>query len=153
VFLGSGILSWYPDPYRFDIKGTVVPYAHNMRYVLRGLKAPVMWASVVCGTFSLTECLMEQMRDEGKESTYVNASVAGAVTGLIMGSMTKRIDMMAISALGLGVLMGMVEYNGQKTVSDPEHANIKWNAVMPRVEHESTTVRELKEKYPEFKDL
>lgn len=153
VFTGSAFLAWYPDPYRFDVKGTVVPFALNLRYVLRGLKAPVVWASVVCGTFSMTECMMEQMRDEGKESTYVNATVAGAATGLVMGSMSKRIDIMATSALTMGILMGMVEYNGQTTISDPEHAKIKWNGWIPRIEKESTTVQELKQKYPEFKDL
>jgi hypothetical protein len=147
------MLAWYPDPYRFDVKGTVSPYALNVSYVLRGLRAPVMWASVVCGTFSMTECLMEQLRDEGKASTYVNASVAGAATGLVMGSMSKRIDIMATSALSMGVLMGMVEYNGQTTISDPEHANIKWNSMAPFIETESSTVKELKQKYPEFKDL
>lgn len=153
MFVGSAMLAWYPDPYRFDIKGTVVPYAQNLRYILRGMKGPVMWASVVCGTFSMTECVMEQMRDEAKESTYVNATVAGAVTGLVMGSMSKRIDIMATSALTMGILMGMVEYNGQTVVSDPEHANAKWNALIPRIEKESPTVQELKQKYPEYKNL
>jgi hypothetical protein len=153
VFIGSGILSWYPDPYRFDVKGTVVPFATNLSYILRGLKAPVMWATVVCGTFSMTECLMEQVRDEGKESTYVNASVAGAVAGMVVGSMSRRIDVTATTSLLTGILMGMVEYNGQQTVSNPEHADKKWNTLIPAAETESSTVQQLKEKYPEYKHL
>lgn len=147
------MLAWYPDPYRFDVKGTVTPFALNMRYVLGGLKGPVMWGTVVCATFSMTECLMEQMRDTEKESTYVNATVAGAATGLVMGSMTKRIDIMASSTLMIGMIMGMVEYNGQRTVSNPEHAKVKWTGFADSVEKESTIVQGLKEKYPEFKHV
>jgi hypothetical protein len=146
-------LAWYPDPYRYDVKGTVVPFALNSRYVFNGLKAPVMWATVACATFSMTECLMEQMRDAGKDSTYVNATVAGAATGMVMGTMTKRLDVMASSALTMGLLMGMIEYNGQNTFSDPDHAKIKWNETTASVDPESSTVKELKDKYPEFKHL
>lgn len=120
--------------------------------MLRGLRPPIAICAAVCGVFSLTECLVEKMRDEDRESSYVNTAVAGAAAGMAMGSATMRIDIMAISALSLGVFMGMVGYNGLRTTSDPEHANTKWHKLRPFKEEESSTVTELKEKYPEFKD-
>jgi hypothetical protein len=146
-------MMWYPDPYRFDHKGTVVPFKTDLMYVIRGCKAPVMWGALVCATFSLTECVVESMRDEEKKSTWVNAGVAGAVTGALMGSMSKRIDMMALSALGVGMLMSMVEYNGQTFQSNAYHIQQNWIPSIPPGEKESDEVKELKAKYPDFKDL
>lgn len=190
--MGAAILSWYPDPYEYNaIKNTRRPSSLGIRYVMQGMKAPVLWSALVCGVYTATECTMEQLRDEANESTYgkdffwaqvrgslrrrilltplslsplwvslliiivilVNSAVAGAAAGMVMGSMSKRIDIMATSALGLGMLMGMVEYNGQSAIGDAEHANRKWNALLPAQSKASTTVTELKETYPEFKDL
>jgi hypothetical protein len=94
---------------------------------------------------------MEGLRDEDHQSTYINSAVAGAAAGLVMGSMTKRMDIMATSALGVGLLMGMAEGNGQRLVVDKGHSAIKWNAAL--VKENETTVNDLKEKYPEFKHL
>lgn len=147
------MLAWYPDPYRFGHKGTVVPKAQNVQYLLRGLKGPMMWTTAVCGVFSLTECLVEQLRDETKQSTHWNAAIAGAASGLVMGSLTRRLDIMATSALGMGILMGCVEFNGQTYVSDLEYAEYKWNGRAPLQQVESDELKALKEKYPEYKHL
>jgi hypothetical protein len=144
---------WYPDPYRFDHKGVVVPFKTDLMYVIRGCKAPVMWGALVCATFSLTECIVESMRDEEKKSTWVNAGVAGAVTGALMGSMSKRIDIMSVSALGFGIFMSMVEYNGQTFQLKDYHIQQNWIPSIPPGEKESDEVKALKAKYPDFKDL
>jgi hypothetical protein len=146
-------MSWYPDPYRFDYKGTVVPKALGIPYVIAGLRSPTLWASMICGTFSGVECVMEQMRDESRSSTWVNSATAGAVAGAMIGSMSKRLDIMSTTALSLGMLMGMVEYNGSQTVSDIEHAKAKWEHSLPVTHVESNELEGLKEKYPEFKQL
>jgi len=151
--MGAAILSWYPDPYAFDVKNTRRPASLGIRYVLSGMKAPVLWSSLVCAVYTGVECTMEQLRDETHSSTYVNSSAAGAAAGLVMGSMSRRLDVMAASALGLGLLMGMVEYNGQTVVGDAEHAKLKWDALLPPKTKDSTTVEDLKKIYPEFKDL
>jgi hypothetical protein len=109
--------------------------------------------ALVCATFSLTECIIESMRDEEKKSTWVNAGVAGAVTGALMGSMSKRIDMMAISALGFEIFMCMVEYNGQTFQLKDYHFQQNWTPSIPPGEKESDEVKALKAKYPDFKDL
>jgi len=100
ILIGAGILAWYPDPYRFDVKGTVVPKAQGLRYIIRGMKAPMMWTALVCTTYSGVECVMEQLRDESKSSTWLNSATAGAAAGVVTGSMSKRFDIMATTALG-----------------------------------------------------
>jgi hypothetical protein len=122
----------------------------------RSLKAPITWGALVCATFSLTEYAVEQMRDEHKESTYVNASVAGAVTGAVMASMTRRLDYMFSSAFCTGILMGMVEYYGpyiQSKAFQAYHIEQNWIPTMAPGENESDIVKGLKEKYPDYKNL
>lgn len=151
--MGYSAKMWYPDPYSFDHKGVVVPFKTDVMHVLRGMKAPVFWGALVCATFSVTECVVESMRDEEKQSTWVNAGVAGAVTGALMGSMTKRFDMMATSALGIGMIMGMIEFNGQTFQTKDYHVKHNFIPSIPAGEKESDEVKGLKSKYPEFKDL
>jgi len=151
--MGAAVLSWYPDPYAYDVKNTRRPFALGLRYVLGGLKAPILWSAVVCGTYSGVECVAEGMRDATHEATYLNSAVAGAAAGMVMGSMTKRLDVVATSALGMGALMGMIEYNGQTVVSDKQHASRKWDMALSQTTPDSTTVSDLKETYPEYKDL
>lgn len=151
--LGAGQLAWYPDPYHFGPKGTVHAAVLNSTYIFRALRGPVMMGAAVTTTFALTECLVEQLRDPAKESTHWNAVAGGAAAGLVMGSLTKRVDIMSSAALGMGLFMGMVEYNGQTYISDKELAKTKWNTQLPAFEKESEELKALKEKYPEFKDM
>jgi len=144
---------WYPDPVRFAHKGTVVEVAHDFGYVMRSFKMPVLWCTLVLGTFSGVECLVENLRDPKKESTYVNAMAGGAAAGALMGSMTKRFDIMAVTAFGMSILMGMAELNGQRLVMDPPHHLRKEDIRISLTEEESDTLKALKEKYPEFKHL
>lgn len=153
ALIGAGMLSWYPDPYRFDVKNTKVDYNIGFRYVMRNLKAPIAWSAIVCSVYSLVDCTVENMRDESHASTWVNSAVAGAAAGVVIGSMSKRLDVMATTALGVGTLMGMVEFNGQHYVSDKAHAKDKWEGVLPPKTKETSIVEALKEKYPEFKGL
>lgn len=148
---GASMLAWYPDPYVFDSKGRQFDANIGFRYALRHLKAPVVYSAVVCGVFAGVDCLMEQMRDEAKESTYVNSALAGAAAGLVMGGLSKRMDIMATSALGVGMLMGMVEFNGQSAVGSRQGPQ-SIGKDSPQ-ETNLAAVNELKEKYPEFKHL
>ena len=91
---------------------------------------------------------MENLRDETHENTWVNSATAGAAAGVVMGSMARRFDVMASTALGLGALMGMVEYNGQKQLQ----AKTSKTVISDKAEA-SSPVEELKKRYPEFKHL
>jgi len=151
--MGCVGLMWYPDPIRVGHKGFVQDFALDMAYVLRGLKMPFMWGTVVLGTFSGVECLVENMRDPKKESTYVNAMAGGAAAGALMGVMTKRFDIMATTALGMSLIMGMAEVNDQRIAIDKDHERTKEFPREGLVEEESDTLKALKEKYPQFKNL
>ena len=100
VVIGYAKLAWYPDPYRYSHKGTEVFYPLDFRYVLRNLRSPVIFASLTCATYSGVECTIENMRDESKSSTWVNSMAGGAAAGMVLGSMSKRFDVMSTSALG-----------------------------------------------------
>ena len=143
---GTAILSWYPDPFAFDAKGKQLPQTLGFRYYINGLRSPVMWSTLICGVYTGVECVFENLRDEDKTSTWVNSVFAGAATGVVMGSITKRFDIMATTALGIGTLMGMIEYNGQTVVSmKPRLPSLAKDATSP--------VDQLKERYPEYKDI
>ena len=144
-------LTWYPDPVRVSHKGVVIPVAHDIPYILRALKKPFGWATMSLATFTGVECLVESMRDPNKESTYINAMAGGAACGALMGSMSKRFDIMASTALGMSLLMGMADFNGQRISIDPAAFEKTECMRLSLTEEESDTLKALKEKYPEFK--
>lgn len=144
-------MAWYPDPVHYDMKNTVVARNIGLKAALRSMRGPVLWSALVCGTFSGMECIMEQLRDETHASTWVNSTVAGGVAGLVLGSMSKRVDVMAATALGVGMLTGMVDFNGSRFASAPKRTTGMESAAMR--EQEQLAVDALKEKYPEFKHL
>ena len=140
---GYGRLAWYPDPYRYSHKGTEVFYPLDFRYVLRNLRMPVIFGALTCGVYAGVECTVENMRDEAKSSTWVNAMAGGAAAGVVMGSLSKRMDIMASSALGLGLFMAMIEYNS--------HFIAAQQGSVP--DNMGPSVAELQERYPKFKNL
>lgn len=150
--IGYGLLTWYPDPYRYAAKGVEVPKALDWRYVLRNLKVPVGYGAVTCAVYSGVECLTEGLRNQdpytNPTSTYMNSAVGGAAAGVVMGSMSRRLDVMSVSALGVGLLMGMLEFNAHYKVSklvSPETTIVKSSIPV--------SVQTLKQKYPEYKDI
>ena len=143
VVIGYAKLAWYPDPYRYSYKGVEKFYPLDFRYVMRNLRSPVIFASLACATYSGVECTVENMRDESKANTWVNSMAGGAAAGLVLGSMSKRLDVMSVSALGVGLLMAMVEYNSHFIAA--EGGTISDNR--------GPSVAELQKRYPKFKDI
>jgi hypothetical protein len=151
--MGFSTAMWYPDPYAMGHKGIIEPFKTDALYLMRTCKGPVFLGALCCGAFSLTECVVESMRDEKKESTWVNAGFGGAVAGALMGSMQKRIDMMLVAGMSMGILMAMVEYNGQKFSHMDYHIEQNWIPKIAPGEQESDIVKELKAKYPEYRNV
>jgi hypothetical protein len=154
VVIGYGLLTWYPDPYRYAAKGVEVPKALDWHYVLRNLKAPVAYAAVTCSVYSGVECLVQDLRNNhansytNPTSTWQNSAVGGAAAGAVLGSMSRRLDIMSVSALGVGMLMAMLEFNAHYKVAkqvSPETTIIKSSNTPP------VSVVTLKQKYPEYK--
>lgn len=175
--IGTGLMAWYPDPYQYvSRKQAMLPMALDVRYVVRGLRRPILWATLLSTTYSGVECTMDALRDETNESTWLNSAIAGAMTGMVMASISKRFDIMVTTGLSMGMVMGMIEYNGPKgklgtkqemyerkrgdTTTEKKATSPTLSP--PSEESESTTatpwtvseaVKNLKEKYPEFKDI
>jgi hypothetical protein len=163
------MLAWYPDPYRYGHKGVEVPKALDWRYVLRNLKGPVGYAAVTCGTYSGVECLMQGLRNKDANSytnptsTWQNSAVGGAAAGAVMGSLSRRLDIMAVSALGVGMLMGMLEFNAHyKVIQQVNKNNKDTSLAQPEASTTPTmipptlpgvSVASLKLKYPAYKDI
>jgi hypothetical protein len=141
------MVCWYPDPYEIDSRGRVHAFRFTLRYILRHMQKPVAYGALACGVYSGVECLMEQTRDEYKERTFVNATVAGAAAGMVLGATTRRFDIMASSALGMGVLMGVLELDAHCMA-----AHAKGHPVGAEPETK-TSVNSLKAMYPEYKGL
>lgn len=143
VVIGYAKLAWYPDPYRYTYKGQEIFTPMDFRYVLRNLKGPIVYAGLVCATYSGVECTMENLRDESKANTWVNSMAGGAAAGVVLGSMSKRLDVMSVSALGVGLVMAMVEYNSHFIAAEPGTIS----------DNRGPSVAELKERYPKFKEI
>jgi Tim17/Tim22/Tim23/Pmp24 family len=140
--------AWYPDPYEVDSRGRWREVKLGLGHLIRSSRKPFILGTIICSTYSGVECLLEQLRDPHKESTYVNAGIAGAVSGVMMGSLTKRFDIMACSALGGAIVMGVSEFNA--------HYNAlvaRGESPVEKVPVSKTSEKSLKELYPEYKNL
>ena len=140
--MGSVQLAWYPD--NASLTGTT-----SLRVVSKTLARPAIWMAVTAATFTGGDCLAESFR--GKNSW--NAAVAGFAAGAVMGSMTKRADIMFTAGLGVAVLMGTLDLSGTSPVYNPEELFHKQYDTLPAAHVESDALRQLKEKYPKFKNL
>lgn len=105
--------------------------------------------SVAASTFTGVDCLSRSLRDNNDSW---NAVIGGMAAGAVMGTVTKRIDLMTASAIGMGILMGVTDYAGPDTVAQPEKLRQQQYDVRPLTHVESADLHDLKEKYPKFKD-
>eukprot|EP00978_Attheya_sp_CCMP212_P004606 scaffold10034_cov53-Attheya_sp.AAC.9 len=140
--MGSVQLAWYPDA--ASLTGIT-----SLRVVSKALARPSLWMAATAATFTGVDCLAESFR--GKNSW--NAVIGGFSAGAVMGSMTKRADIMFTAGLGVAVLMGILDLSGTSPVYNPEELKHKQFDTLPKVHVESDALRELKEKYPKFKNL
>lgn len=155
LFVGTALLAWYPDPYRFGAKNTVQDKVQNLRYIVRNLRGPTMWGAVACGTFSLAECVMESMRDEANESTWVNSAFGGAAAGVVLGTMSRRVDIMAAAGLGGALMMGIFEFNAQHSAGTKTRIEQLQDLADGKNAKKDGpgSVAGLKAQYPEYRNL
>ena len=99
------------------------------------------------------ECLFESVRDPEAKAKHWNAAAGGFAAGMVMGALTKRMDISLVSGLGNGIMMGAVQYAGFGYVSDPHQMAMKVGGKWPTHYRESPELAALKDKYPEYKDL
>ena len=114
---------------------------------------PAVAFSAIGLTYSGVESFLEEVKGSHHKDPW-NATFAGAAAGLVMGGFfTRRIDIASMTALGVGLLMGMVEVNGSNMVCDPEtDAARKIPASIAKTFEESEDLQGLKMKYPAYKN-
>lgn len=149
TFYGAAALAWYPDHLTVDARGRDVVEFMSAKQVSKAMLRPGLWFAVVGATFTAVDCLAESARNT-RDSW--NATMGGVAAGLVMGMTTKRIDYMTCTAMGMGLLMGILDYSGPYPVALPLEVKEKMYGVLPETHVESKELAALKEKYPKFKN-
>jgi len=68
------------------------------------------------------------------------------------GFLTRRFDIATTSAIGTGIMMGLIDFNGPNIFCDPDTQQARYFPTkVPTVFKESEELENLKEKYPAFK--
>ncbi|KAL7517398.1 hypothetical protein ACHAWX_002325 [Stephanocyclus meneghinianus] len=151
TFYGACLAAWYPDPVSTPKKFGGASINSDARAIGRTMLRPAMWFSLAAGTFTATECAMEAFRNETKDAW--NSLVAGMAGGSVIGLTTGKPQIVAATAIGMGLFMAALDMSGAKTVSDEDALEYKRNGLLPMVHKESDALAALKELYPKFKDL
>jgi|EP01083_Nonionella_stella_P084818 hypothetical protein len=160
TFFAACQLAWYPDPVTSTSSGTgaatVKRFAANATSdsgaIARAIARPAFWMAAASAAFASVECMAESAR--GKKDSW-NASIGGMAAGLVIGATTKRADIMTSTAAGLGLFMFALDFTGESTIHESSQLEMrnKMYGVMPKVHKESEALADLKEKYPECKEL
>jgi len=149
TLFGAVQAAWYPDPTPNPKPGT--PDYTTLRGVLRCMSYPALYFSAAAASFALGECVAETLRNDKKGP--FNAFCGGAVAGVVMGSISKRFDVMGATAIGTGVVCAVFDFAGDDWVVDRPTVYKKVLGELPKKHVESEELIALKEKYPKFKDL
>jgi hypothetical protein len=149
TFFGACQIAWFPDPLP-SAKGITVVGRTAASAVAGSLLRPATYMSLAAASFCFVECMSESMRN--KKDSW-NSVLGGFAAGMVMGSVTKRFDIMTSMALGTGLVMGTTDFIGPSTVVFPVEKKERDFGVLPKTHVESEALAGLKEKYPKFKDL
>jgi Tim17/Tim22/Tim23/Pmp24 family len=154
VAYGTLHMAYYPDKMAFSQKGTVMAGpARGLAYITKTTIRPAVAFSAVTVTYATVECLAEELRGSHHKDPW-NSFLAGAAAGMVLGGfLARRFDVASLTALGTGLLMGMVDFNGPSVTCDPttEQAKHFPCSVSTKFE-ESEELKGLKSKYPAFKN-
>lgn len=149
---GSCIHLWYPQPIEQNpIKkfSTSIAKTELPRTWYRGLGRHTFWFALVGTSFTAAECLAEAVRTK-KDS--LNSGFGGMVAGAVMGSVFRRADLVAASAIGCGVLMLSTDLSLSSLEADKAEQYHKIYDTLPEKYEDSAALKALKEKYQKFKD-
>lgn len=148
TFYGACEVAWYPDPIVSTPKGVIIQKT-SFAAVGRSLMRPAVWCALAGCAFSAVDCIVESSRNK---KDHWNSVAGGMAAGLVVGATTKRFDIMTTTALGMGLLLGVMDGLGGATVADPIKVRHKQRDVLPAQHQESEALKGLKEKYPKFAD-
>ena len=94
---------------------------------------------------------MEAARNETQDAW--NSLVSGMVGGAVIGLTTGRPQVVAATAIGMGIFMTALDLSGDKTVYDEKLLDCKRNGILPETHKESEALSALKSKFPQHKNL
>lgn len=150
---GAFQMAYYPDKFVFSQKGTITSGpARGLNYLKNTVFRPAMIFSAVTITFTAAESFFSEVRGTTTKDPW-NATFAGAAAGMVLGGfLTRRFDIATTTAIGTGLLMGIVDFNGSSMISDPEGKEARsFPTKIPSTFEESPELQGLKEKYPAYK--
>jgi hypothetical protein len=123
-------------------------------FVSRGMFVPGMYLSSISATYLGVRALAHNAR--GKCDVW-NSVYGGFAAGMIMGSVTKRMDKSFVTGLGIALVGGVGDFYTRNAGSlfawNKEEALQRQWGVRPYQHRESDELRGLKEKYPEHRNL
>lgn len=147
-------MAYYPDKMAFSQKNTVTfGPTRGLAYITKTTIRPAVVFSAVTVTYAAVESLAEEIRGSHHKDPW-NSAFAGAAAGMVLGGfLARRVDVASMTALGTGLLMGMVDFNGPSAICDPvsQHAKHFPSKISTTFE-ESEELKGLKAKYPDFKN-
>ena len=143
---------WQPDPVDHFPKG-VVRFRDNWKFFRSGFARPMAAFASIGMAFGSVECLFETIRDPEGTSQHWNTAAGGFAAGMVMGAMTKRLDVSLVAGMANAILMGSIQFHGLHYVANPHQMAMKVGGKWPTQWKESPELAGLKEKYPEWKDL
>ncbi len=146
-------MAYYPDKFVFAQKGTISSGpARGLNYLKHIVFRPAMIFSAVTVTFAASESLLSEVRGSTTKDPW-NSTLAGAAAGMVLGGfVTRRFDIATTTAIGTGLMMGLVDFNGSNMICDPEAKEARcFPTKVPTVFEESEELQGLKEKYPAYK--
>jgi hypothetical protein len=154
IAYGALQMAYYPDKMAFSNKGTVTTGpARGLSYIAKTTIRPAVAFSAVTVTYATVECLVEEIRGSHHKDPW-NSAFAGAAAGMVLGGfLARRFDIGAMTALGTGLLMGLVDFNGPSVICDPITEQAKHFPFNPSAKfEESKELAGLKSMYPAFKN-
>lgn len=147
-------MAYYPDKMAFARKGAVATGpSRGLQYITKTTIRPVVIFGTTTVTYAFVESLFAELRGSHHKDPW-NSAFGGAAAGMVLGGLlTKRFDVASMSALGTGLLMGMVDFNGPSAICDPVSQKAKhFPSKISMQFQESDELKELKDKYPKFKN-
>lgn len=150
---GAFQMAFYPDKFVFAQKGAISSGpARGVAYLQHVVFRPAMIFSAVTVTFAAAESFFSEVRGTTTKDPW-NATMAGAAAGMVLGGfVTRRFDIATTTAIGTGLMMGLLDFNGPSMICDPEAKQSRsFPTKAPTIFEESEELRSLKEKYPAYK--
>lgn len=153
MFCGIAMLGWSPDMLTMTKKGPILTLP-TTAYLMRTTFIPALYMGTVGSTYLGIKALSYTIRE--KKDQW-NAIYAGFATGLVMGSVMKRVDRAFMTGLGVSFVAGVGDYYKRNAGSlfswDKEDALQRHWGVRPYQYRESEELKALKEKYPQHRNL